>query len=80
MAEALAPRLGSRYERRERMMERYFVNSKVNGKAKHIECKDFPKAKALAVQLAKNGVNESVKVLVASYDSEGKLHQVVYNF
>ena len=61
-------------------MERYFVNSKVEGKAKHVECKSFQKAKALAIALSKDSMAECVKVLVASYDGDGKLHQVVYNF
>ena len=60
--------------------DRYFVNCKSNGKMRHTEYKDFPKAKNSAVELAKLGMFESVHVLVAHFDGDGNLHQTVYNF
>ena len=61
-------------------MTRYSVNYKWNGKKQHSEYKNFANAKNDAVRLSKDSRFEDVKVLVASFDENNKLHQVVYNF
>lgn len=61
-------------------MTRYFVNCKLDGKIRHSEYKDFPTAKNAAARLSKDSRFEDVHVLVASFDANNKLHQVVYNF
>lgn len=61
-------------------MTRYFVNYKLNGKNQHSEYSDFAKAKNNAVRMSKNDKFENVRVLVAEFDSNNKLHQIVYKF